>query len=408
MNTYGNRSIYDSISYAEAMQKLRTHYAVAQLEAEQKRKQDAPRKLTAQERKGAAAGRKAEAEQKRRTRGTAAGRRAYAQRKAAETAEREARTEYIPMAEDSASYGTGKQAETRRPKKHYIVTGTDAGTLTDLAGIMIDRRAEHIARQALKTAHTHSGNSTMYKIWTDSFKSNSTATADYNGMIDAEHTEHAAQERKTHKRKRVNIGGKVIMQECLPYDTLEMTEYGKDALTAQVNTSTDFDDLKQTAALAYVEHSAEILHIDDIERQDKRAFAAVNAAIYAAKKDRVNTDEQIADTMTIGAGDEQSADYAERVIYGKTRTAQTMEQLFNTADILDRLEQYILTHAHGNANTQALVDSLRGMATGESVQEQADRTGQAKQNVSRTRAKVQAMLCNAEVRAMLTDARQDA
>lgn len=407
MALHGNRGIYDSINYAETMEKLRTHYTAQEI-AQDKQKQEQSQKLTKQERKAQTAGRKAETAQKRKTRGTAQERKEYERRKESEVTQREAMTEYLPMAEDAerAAYNTGKTAQKRRPKKHYIVTGTDSGTLTDLAGVIIDRRAEHIARQALKTAYTHSGQDTMRKLWQDSFYNNSAVTDDYNGMIDADHAEHTTQERKTHTRKRINIGGKVIMQECLPYDTLELTEYGRDTLTAQEHTATDFDDLKQTAALAYIEHATEVLHIDDIERQDGHAFAAVNAAIYNAKKNRINTDESIADTMTVGTGTEANADYTERVIYGKTRTAQTMEALFDTADTIAVLEQYITEHAKSNMNVQALLDSFNAMATGETVTEQAERTGKDKKQVRRSREYVVEMCHNAEVRALLTEAMQ--
>ena len=423
MALHGNRGVYDSISYAEAMEKLRTHYTAQEM-AQDAKKQEQSQKLTKQERKAQTAGRKAETAQKRKTHGTAQERKEYERRKESEATQREAMTEQLPCA---GKIENGKMAQKPRAKKHYIVTGTDNAPLTDLAGTIILNRSRHIAQQALFTAFVKSGNETMRKLANHGYDRTQENSADYAGLVDAEFnvfddtlgtdTAHM-QERRTHKRKRVNIDGKVIMQECLPYDTLEFTDYGKEIGQAKLPISTDFDDLAQDAALAYCEHSKEILHIDDIERQDGQAYSAVNKAIYNAKKNRINIDEKLSDTlMVVKAGSYAEKDtrgqkaveneaFTAEVIYGKTKAPRTLEKLFETKDIIERLERYVRTHAKSNMNVQALIDSLHSMSIGESVQEQADRTGQDRSNVFRTRSKLQAMLCNAEVRAMLEEARK--
>lgn len=158
------------------------------------------------------------------------------------------------------------KARTARKTLASVETSTDisCAALTDFFG----RYAYHIAPKlcytALKTIYANHADEkilTLMHECLDYMHSSVDTLSDFSDYLEMKYEKDGEkttiQEKKTHKYITVSIDGKRKRIECLPYETIEMTAYGKElfAETAKnwIGNDLDIQDLIQEAVLSVLE-----------------------------------------------------------------------------------------------------------------------------------------------------------
>lgn len=168
----------------------------------------------------------------------------------------------------SVSKWTDENGKARTARKHLLSVSASAKKAEEILTDFFARYAYHIAPKlcytALQTIYTNHADPKIDRLMKEclEFMHSSVDTlsdfSDYlTAKYEAEGGKTVMQEKKTHKYKTVMIDGKRKRMECLPYDTLELTDYGKEmfAETAKNGMGNDLDvqDLIQEAVLSILE-----------------------------------------------------------------------------------------------------------------------------------------------------------
>lgn len=216
-----------------------------------------------------------------------------------------------------AKFGTDDRGNAKRPRKVWYTYNVSAdrttcGELTDTATAYIRYMAGRFAFTAVKTVHAKEATPFIERLFFQGcswMKDNA-----HDEMRDniAQRDGMQMQRKVTHRKEKRNG----VFVEIMPYDTLEMTDNGREYNSIDSRHGSEFEDLVGVAALALLEmvDNGLIASFDSVWNMRREVYKAVNKYLHSERGARISN-EQFANMCLICEDGENG--YNETVLYGR-------------------------------------------------------------------------------------------